>query len=223
MFTAAPGSPAPTQAPAMKGLSSGILAKTTSLAAPKPCWAAVASAICRTVRPISPTASMLIPAFLDATLTEAQTRVVRARTSGSDWITIISVSVIPLWTSAVKPPTRSIPQSAATLSKVSATAPAVRGPWPARRCVTGEIASRLLVTGMPYFAPTRSQVATNAPACDMTFSRNLPQSAPTLVAPQSSTLSARVTARTSRCSACSISMVERISSVLNTVHLLPGA
>ena len=60
----------------MKGLSSGMLAKITSLAQPKPRRSAVAAAIFSRMWPIRWMASMLMPARREATLTEAQTRCV---------------------------------------------------------------------------------------------------------------------------------------------------
>ncbi len=83
MLTAASGSPSPTYAPAMNGLSSGMFEKTTSLAQPKPLSRRRGLRRCRRiVRPISATASMLMPARRDATLTDAHTRSVSDRTCG---------------------------------------------------------------------------------------------------------------------------------------------
>ncbi len=65
---------------------------------------------------------MLIPAAVVPTLTEAQTRRVPERTSGSVSISRRSPSVQPFWTSAANPPTRSTPTSSATASSVLATA-----------------------------------------------------------------------------------------------------
>ena len=77
------GSPMPWKAPAMNGLSSGTLANTTSLAQARPPRSAVSSAACLMTWPMSRTASMLMPALVVATLTEAQTRLVVARARGS--------------------------------------------------------------------------------------------------------------------------------------------
>ncbi len=68
-----------------------------------------------------PTASMLMPARREATLTDAHTRSVCESTSGSESITTASPGVMPLWTRAVKPPTKSTPHSAAAASSVLAT------------------------------------------------------------------------------------------------------
>ena len=57
----------------MKGLSSTALQNTTSLAQPKPpCWA-VSWAHSLMVRPMTPTAFMLMPALVEPTLTEEHT------------------------------------------------------------------------------------------------------------------------------------------------------
>ena len=146
-------------------------------------------------------ASMLIPARRDATFTEAHTRAVCASTSGSDSMTTMSVGVVPLCTRAVNPPTRSMPQSATASSRVRATSRAVLRPCPARMCVTGEMASRLLVMGMPYLVPIRSQVSTRRLARAMILVRSFLHRCPMPAAAQSSTFSANVTVRTSRCSA----------------------
>ena len=62
------------------------------------------------------TASMLMPARVVATLTEEQTRSVLASASGMDSMRAVSPRVKPLWTSAEKPPTKSMPTSAAAAS-----------------------------------------------------------------------------------------------------------
>ncbi len=62
----------------MKGLSSGTLAKTTIFAQPKEPVDAVSSAVFFITPPILITASMLIPAFVDATFTDEQTLAVEA-------------------------------------------------------------------------------------------------------------------------------------------------
>src|SRR5579875_1490846 len=67
----------------MNGLSSTALQNVTSLAQPIEPSAAVRSATCLIVCPISATASMLMPARVEATLTEAQTRRVSASACGT--------------------------------------------------------------------------------------------------------------------------------------------
>lgn len=147
---------------------------------------------------------MLIPALREATLIEEQTRTVCDRTSGSEFITTESPAEMPLCTSAVNPPTKSTPHSSAARSSVWATWTAAAWPCPARSVEIGEIASRLLVTGMPYLQPTRSQTSTSRLARDMILLRSLRQTCSTLGAAQSSRFNASVTARTSRCSAWSM-------------------
>ena len=74
------GSPTPWKAPAMKGLSSTALAKTTSFAQPMgPC-----SEVSLMILPMSATASMLMPAFVEPTLTLAQTSSVPLSASGRE-------------------------------------------------------------------------------------------------------------------------------------------
>ena len=64
------GSPTPWKAPAMKGLSSTALAKTTSLAQPM----GSISAVWRMILPMRATASMLMPALVEATFTLEQVK-----------------------------------------------------------------------------------------------------------------------------------------------------
>ena len=91
----------------MNGTSWGMFAKTTSLAQPMPSRSAVRSAASLTVRPSSATASMLIPAAVEATLIEEQMRAVRASASGMASISARSPWVKPFSTSAEKPPRKS--------------------------------------------------------------------------------------------------------------------
>ena len=67
--------------------------------------AAVASATALTTRPISSTASMLMPARVLATFTDEQTRVVVASASGIESMSARSPGVVPFSTSAENPPT----------------------------------------------------------------------------------------------------------------------
>ena len=57
----------------MKGLSSGALQKTTSLAQPMQSRSAVFSAAARITGPIMATASILIPALVEPIFTDEQT------------------------------------------------------------------------------------------------------------------------------------------------------
>ena len=62
----------PWNAPAMKGLSSGALQRTTSFAQPKESFSLVYSAASKIISPINFTASMLMPVLVEPTLTELQ-------------------------------------------------------------------------------------------------------------------------------------------------------
>ena len=93
-------SPTPWNAPAINGLSSGALQKTTSLAAPMQLRSFVSSAASFTMRPISSTAFILIPALVEPTLTDAHTCSVSANALGMDSISSRSPAAQPFWTSA---------------------------------------------------------------------------------------------------------------------------
>ena len=84
----------------MKGLSSGALHNTTSLAHPKESLSLVSSAVSLTISPISLTASMLIPVFVEPTLTELHISSVCASACGIDLIKSSSLLVIPFDTTA---------------------------------------------------------------------------------------------------------------------------
>ena len=110
------GSPTPWKAPAMKGLSSTALAKTTSLAQPMGSM----SAVWRMILPMRATASMLMPALVEATFTLEQTRSVSVRARGMEWISFKSLLVKPLWHRAEKPPIKLTPTALAARSSVMA-------------------------------------------------------------------------------------------------------
>ena len=99
-LTAQSPSPGPWNAPAMKGLSSTALQNTTSFAQPSPPLSAVRWAVAFTVSPIRRTASMLMPARVEPTLTDEQRKSVSESASGIDSISRRSASVMPLCTSA---------------------------------------------------------------------------------------------------------------------------
>ena len=113
-------SPTPWKAPAMKGLSSTALQKTTSLAQAKPPWSAVRSAAALMVRPMRATASMLMPALVEPTFTEEHTRSVVARASGMASMSLRSPAVKPFCTRAEKPPMKLTPVVLAALSRAAA-------------------------------------------------------------------------------------------------------
>ena len=111
------GSPTPWNAPAMNGLSSTALANTTSFAQP----IGSISAVSRTIRPMSATASIFMPALVDATFTLEHTSPVCVSACGIELISRRSLSVKPLCASAVKPPMKLTPRALAALSSVSAS------------------------------------------------------------------------------------------------------
>ena len=101
----------------MKGLSSTALEKTTSLAQP----IGSMSAVWRMMRPISATASMLMPARVEATLTLEQTKSVSVSARGMEQIRRLSLSVKPLWARAEKPPMKLMPRVLAARSRALAS------------------------------------------------------------------------------------------------------
>ncbi len=115
------GSPIPWNAPAINGLSSGTLQKTTNFAHPNPPLSAVYSAVFLTISPINLTASIFIPALVEPILTEEQTLSVTLKAVGILSINIFSELVKPLCTKAEKPPIKFTPTSLAALSIAWAT------------------------------------------------------------------------------------------------------
>ena len=135
----------------MNGLSSGWFAKTTSFAAPKPRFAFVASASARHFSATSAAAPTLMPALVEPMLIDEHTWPVAASASGIESISVRSPGVMPLWTSAEKPPTRSMPTSCTASSSAFARATAAsRFPaWRSRRIEAGVMARRLLTIWTP--------------------------------------------------------------------------
>ncbi len=86
-------SPTPWNAPAINGLSSTALQKTTSFAQPMHSLSFVNSAVLRIISPISFTASMFSPLREVPMFTEEQTISVSARACGIDAISLRSLSV----------------------------------------------------------------------------------------------------------------------------------
>ena len=74
----------------MNGLSSGAFANTTSFAHPRASRSAVSSAVFLMMRPISPTASILIPVLVEARLIDEHTKSVEANASGIELISFMS-------------------------------------------------------------------------------------------------------------------------------------
>ena len=100
-FTTQSPSLTPLKEPAIKGLSSTAFANTTSFAQPSPSLSAVSSAVRFTTSPMRRTASILMPARVEPTLTLAHTRSVEASTSGMVRMNASSSRVIAFWTRAV--------------------------------------------------------------------------------------------------------------------------
>ena len=161
----------PWKAPAIKGLSSGALQNTTSLAQPKESLSFVASAVSFTIRPISSTASMFKPVFVDPTLTELQIRSVWARAWGIERIRFLSAAVMPLLTRAEYPPIKLTPTSLAALSRVFAmvtkSSGVLQADWPTR--ATGVTEIRLFTMGMPKSLSISLPVATRSFASVVIF------------------------------------------------------
>ena len=99
-FTTASPSVTPWNAPAMNGLSSGALQRTTSFAQPIESRFAVFSAVFFTISPMRRTASMSIPVFVEPTFTDEHTRSVAAMASGMDRMRSSSAGVMPFETTA---------------------------------------------------------------------------------------------------------------------------
>ena len=104
----------------MNGLSSTGLQKITSFAHPNASLSAVRRAVFFTMCPISATASILIPAFVEPIPTELHTISVVANASGMEAMSLRSPSVYPFDTKAEKPPMKFTPTAFAALSKARA-------------------------------------------------------------------------------------------------------
>ena len=119
-FITASASVTPWNAPAIKGLSSGALQNTTSFAQPIESLSAVIFAVSFTILPISLTASILRPVFVEPKFTELHTKSVSLSACGIDSIKSLSAAVIPFDTTAEYPPRKLTPVSFAALSRVFA-------------------------------------------------------------------------------------------------------
>ena len=104
----------------MKGLSSTALQNTTSFAQPNPPRSAVRRAVSFTVSPMSATASMFMPAFVEPMFTLEHTSSVSASACGIARMSRMSAGVMPFCTSAEKPPTKFTPVSARAASSAFA-------------------------------------------------------------------------------------------------------
>ncbi len=154
------GSPTPWKAPAIKGLSSTALQKTTSLEQPSPPPLAVRDASSLIAPPRLATASMLMPARVEPTLTEEQTYLVCASACGMARMRRSSACVVPFCTSAEKPPMKLTPQLSAARSSASAKGTYSSVLEAAATSAIGVTAIRLLTMGMPNSASMSSQRGT---------------------------------------------------------------
>ena len=115
-FMTVSGSPTTWNAPAINGLSSTALENTTSFAQP----IGSMSAVCFIILPMSATASMFMPALVEARFTLEQTSSVCVSAAGMELIRRRSLFVKPLCASAENPPMKFTPVSCAARSSVRA-------------------------------------------------------------------------------------------------------
>ena len=148
----------PWNAPAMKGLSPGALQNTTILAQPRASCSRVSSAVRLITSPISRTASILMPAFVEPMLTDEQTISVAAIACGMESMSTRSPCVIPFSTSAENPPMKLTPTALPARSSASATG-TKESVWHASAAIPmGVTEIRLLMMGMPYSVSMSSPV-----------------------------------------------------------------
>ena len=164
-LTTASASPTPWNAPAINGLSSTALQNTTSFAQPRPSRSFVSSAVFLIACPMSRTASMLIPAFVVATLTLEQTRSVSASACGMAAISRRSPEAMPFCTRAEKPPMKSTPQVFAALSIALANGTKSSVSHALATSAMGVTEMRLLTMGMPSSRSIWQPVVTRCSAC----------------------------------------------------------
>ena len=165
MITESP-SVTPWKAPAINGLSSGALQKTTSFAHAMESCSRVSHAASLIICPISITASILMPVFVDPTFTDEQTRSVDASAFGMDLISISSAGVIDFDTSALYPPIKFTPTVLAHSSRttaISAKSSGVRHAAPPTSAI-GVTEMRLLTIGIPYKPSISLPVSTSLSA-----------------------------------------------------------
>ena len=139
----------PWKAPAMKGLSLTALAKTTSLAHPKPLVSAVRSAVSRMISPMRLTPLMLIPAREEPIFTDEHTTSVSASAAGIESMSTLSEGVAPLSISALNPPIKFTPTAFAAASSVRAYSRYSLSPLAAATTEIGVTAMRLFTIGIP--------------------------------------------------------------------------
>ena len=124
----------------------------------------VASAVLTTMSPMSLTASMLIPVFVDPRLMEEHTLSVHASAAGMDSMRFLSARVIPFCTSAEYPPMKLTPIVWAALSRVWAILTKSSGESHAAppTIAMGVTDTLLLITGTPYSSPISSPTLTRS-------------------------------------------------------------
>ena len=164
------GSPLPCSAPAMKGLSSGTLQKVTILAQPIEPRGAVRRDTSSSASAIRITASMLMPALVEATFTEEQTARVEEMASGMAVMSASSVFVNPFWTSEENPPMKSTPMAVAAASRACATFTKPSGSSLPSTWAIGVTEMRRLTIGMPYLRCSDCATGTSSAALATTFS-----------------------------------------------------
>ena len=157
---------------------------------------------------------MLMPARVEATLTDEQTRRVSAIAWGMASIRAASCRVKPFWTMAEKPPTKSMPTSAAAASRAWATATKSSLEPPATTSAIGVTDTRRLTIGTPYFSWISRATGTSRPARATILSWMRSQTRPTSREAQSFREMPMVTARTSRFWSWIMRTVSRISSLV---------
>ena len=124
---------------------------TTSFAQPKESFSLVYSAVSFMISPISLTASILIPVFVEPRLIDEHTLSVLDKASGIDLISISSAGVMPFDTSAENPPIKLTPTAFATSSSTMASSEKSEGVLQAAAPIKaiGVTEIRLFTIGIP--------------------------------------------------------------------------
>ncbi len=123
----------------------------------------VASAASRMMFAMVRTASMLMPARVEATFTLEQTRSVVASADGMEAMRRRSALPAPFCTSAEKPPMKSMPSVLAARSMACATGVRSSSVVAAATWAMGVTDTRLLTMGMPY-SRSRSPATSTSPS-----------------------------------------------------------
>ncbi len=216
----------PWNAPAMNGLSSGALQRTTSLAHPIESRDFVRSAVFFTISPMRRTASMSMPVFVEPTLTDEHTRSVVAIASGIERMRSSSAGVMPFETTAEYPPMKLMPSLLAARSRVFAILTKSPGflQHAEPTIAAGVMETRLFTIGTPISRPISSPVFTRFFARRVSFAYILSHVAFSDESAQSRSDMPIVMVLTSRLSSRTILFVSRTSErliiALHPVHLL---